>query len=49
MDVGREEMKVAGAREEEAVDGIRWRQMVCCGDPERKRCSRKRPVVFIMR
>ncbi|KAF7667879.1 hypothetical protein LDENG_00044320 [Lucifuga dentata] len=33
MDVVKEDMKLAGVREEEAEDRVRWRQMIRCGDP----------------
>ena len=33
MDVVKEDMKLAGVREEEAEDRVRWRQMTRCGDP----------------
>ena len=32
MDVVREDMKLAGVREEDAEDRVRWRQMTRCGD-----------------
>ena len=33
MDVMREDMKVVSAREEDAKDSARWRQLIRCGDP----------------
>ena len=33
MDVIREDMRVAGVREEDAEDRPRWRRMIRCGDP----------------
>lgn len=33
MDVVKEDMKVVGAREEDAEDRVRWRQLIRCGDP----------------
>ena len=32
MDVVKEDMKIAGEREEDAEDGVRWRGMIHCGD-----------------
>ena len=36
MDVVKEDMKLVGVREEDADDRVRWRWMICCGDPEMK-------------
>ena len=33
MDVVKEGMKLAGVREEDAEDRVRWGQMIRCGDP----------------
>ncbi|KAF7641470.1 hypothetical protein LDENG_00280470 [Lucifuga dentata] len=33
MDAVKEDMKLVDVREEEAEDRVRWRQMICCGDP----------------
>lgn len=37
VDAVKEEMQRVGATEEDAGDRLRWRQMICCGDPERKK------------
>ena len=36
MDAIKENMKVAGVNEEDAVDREKWREMICCGDPNGK-------------
>ena len=33
IDVVKENMKLAGMREEDAEDRVRWRLMIHCGDP----------------
>ena len=33
MDVVKEDMKVVGAREQDAEDRVRWRTLIRCGDP----------------
>ena len=33
MDVVKEDMKVVGVRKEDAEDRVRWRRIICCGDP----------------
>ena len=33
MDVVKEDMKVVGAREQDAEDRVRWRTLIGCGDP----------------
>ena len=33
MDAVREDMKVTGAREEDAEDRATWRKLTCCDDP----------------
>ena len=33
MDVVKEDMKLAGVREEDVDDRVRWRKMNHCGDP----------------
>lgn len=33
MDVVKDDMKVDGAREEDAEERVRWRYVIGCGDP----------------
>lgn len=33
MDVMNGDMKLVGEREQDAVDRVNWRQMICCDDP----------------
>lgn len=33
MDVEKEDMKLVRVREEDTEDRVRWRQIICCGDP----------------
>ncbi|XP_060743999.1 uncharacterized protein LOC132857897 [Tachysurus vachellii] len=42
MDVINEDMKLVGASVEDAEDRDRWREMICCGDPEGKSRKRKK-------
>ena len=35
MDVVTEDIKLVGEREEDAENRVRWRRMICCGDPWR--------------
>ena len=34
MDLVREDMERVGAKEGEEVDLVKWRLLLCCGDPE---------------
>ena len=36
MDAIKEDMKVAGVNEEDAMDHEKWKKMICCGDPQRE-------------
>lgn len=36
MDVVKENLQRAGVREEDDRYRVRWRQMICCGDPSKE-------------
>lgn len=50
MDVMKEEMKMAGVREEDGKDRVRWRQIICFTGPKGsiyyRECSLIKPEVF---
>lgn len=36
MDLVKDDMRVVGVSEADAEDSVRWRQVICCGDPWRE-------------
>lgn len=43
MDVVKDDVKVDGAREEDAEERVRWRHVIGCGDPRREQLRGKAP------